>query len=405
MKKSILFVASCLCILLLGVAASIGSPPEKAAQTASKPAAASDPQATARKIVHDSVQVKENEHVLIVGDPTKIPLMEAVAVEVAKAGAFPHLVLNSPEVEKRILTEAPLNYLGTANPMTIAEFKHTDVLIALSPVDDPTTLAKVPEERVALARKAGQAVTDTIYTRPMRTVALGNPAIPTAAIARFYGVPLPQMEARFWEAVNAPHMAIEESGNKVKQALASGREVRIKSQAGTDLTLRLLPERKVMMSDGQIHNAPVDRPEQVWLPAGEVFTAPDAASVNGIVVAPLVDYRGIKIKNLRLTFEKGRVTKIEAAQNAEALKEALAKSSGDKDLFSFIDIGVNPHSRTIPNSDYCTFEMAGMVTIGIGQAPWADSPNKSEFGQDVSVPRATVEVDGKAIIKEGKLAI
>lgn len=399
-----------LCAVGLGVLGLAGAAAQgtsqKATQTPPRQSATPDYQATARQIVHDSVQVKDREGVLIIGDASKIPLMEAIAVEVAKRGAFPHIVLDSQAVTKRIMTEAPLDYLGTPNAMTIAEFKKADVMIALSPVEDPTTLSKVPEERVALVRKASQAVTEVMYSRPLRTVALGNPVMPSAAVARFYGVPLAEMEARFWQAVNTPHAVIEENGNRVKQALASGREIRIRTQEGTDLRLNLVNERGVHLSDGQIHSQPVDKPEQVWLPAGEVYTAPDATSVNGTVFVPLADYRGIKIRDLRLTFVNGKVTRIEAAQNAEALKQALAQSSGDKDVFSFVDIGVNPNSRTIGKSDYCTFEMAGMVTIGIGQAPWAPGcTNQSEFAQEFFIPRATLEVDGRPIVREGKIAI
>ncbi len=400
------FVAPCVFgLVVLGLAAAaLGAQSEKSGQAAAKRSTAPDFQTIARMIVNDSVQVKEKEGVLISGDSSKIPLMEAIAVEVAKKGAFPHMVLASPAAGKRILTEAPLQYLETPNPLTLAELKQINVSIGLSPVQDPGYLAKVPEERVALTRKAAQAITDALYAKPIRTVVLGNPLMPTAEIARYYGIPMADFEARFWQAVQAPHAAIVEKANKVQQILASGQEIRIRTQAGTDLRLRLAG-RKIGISDGQIRATPVDRPEQVWLPAGEVYTAPDAASVNGTVIVPMAEYRGIKIKDLRLTFENGKVTQIQAAQNAEALKEALAKSSGDKDLFSFLDIGVNPESHPIQGSDYSTFEMAGMVTIGIGQAPWAESPNKSEFGQDFFVPRATLEVDGKTIVKEGALSI
>jgi leucyl aminopeptidase (aminopeptidase T) len=397
-----------LSVLVLIVFASaltaLGAPPPRSEQAATKRAVTPDFQTIARMLVNDSVQVKEKEGVLISGDPSKIPLMEAIAVEVAKKGAFPHLVLESPAVQQRILNEAPARFLETPNPLTLAEVKQIDVFIGLSAVQDPTALAKVPEERVALTRKAGQVITDAVYARPIRSVALGNPVMPTDAVARFYGVPPADFEARFWQAVETPHAAIEEKATMVRQVLESGREIRIKTQSGTDLRLRLAG-RKVGVSDGQIHAAPVNRPEQVWLPAGEVYTAPDVSSVNGTIVSPMAEYRGIKIKDLRLTFENGRVTQIQATQNAEALKEALAKSSGDKDLFSFLDIGVNPNSHPIKGSDFCSYEMAGMVTIGIGQAPWAESPNKSDFGQDFCVPRATVEVDGKAIVKDGALAI
>jgi leucyl aminopeptidase (aminopeptidase T) len=400
------FVAPCvLGLVVLGLAAAaLGAQSEISAQAATKPSTAPDFQTIARMIVNDSVQVKEKEGVLISGDSSKIPLMEAIAVEVAKKGAFPHMVLVSPVVEKRILTEAPMQFLETPNPMTLAEVKKIDVMIGLSAVQDPAYLAKAPEERVALTRKAAQAINDVLYARPIRSVALGNPIMPTPETARYYGIPMTDFEARFWQAVQTPHAAIAENADKVQQILASGREIRIKTQAGTDLRLKLAG-RKIGISDGRIRATPVDRPEQVWLPAGEVYTTPDAVSVNGTVIVPMAEYRGIKIKNLRLTFENGKVTQIQAAQNAEALKEALAKSSGDKDLFSFLDIGVNPNSHQIKGFDYSTFEMAGMVTIGIGQAPWADSSNKSEFAQDFFLPRATLEVDGKTIVKEGELSI
>jgi aminopeptidase len=407
MRKHVALGLSLLGVGVLGLAgAATQGTGQRATQAPARKSTGPDYQVTARQIVQDSVQVKEREGVLITGDASKIPLMEAIAVEVAKQGAFPHMVLESQNVTKRIMTEAPMEYLETPNAMTIAEFKKADVMIALSSNQDPTNLAKVPEERMALVRKAGQAVTDIMYSRPLRTVALGNPTMPSAATARFYGVPLAEMEARFWQAVNTPHAVIEENSQRVKGALASGNEVRIRSQEGTDLRFNLADEKGVHVSDGQIHSQPVERPEQVWLPAGEVYTVPEATSVNGTVFVPLAEYRGIKIRDLRLTFVNGKVTKIEAAQNAEALKQALAQSSGDKDVFSFLDIGVNPNSRMIGNSNYCTFEMAGMVTIGIGQAPWAPGcTNQSEFEQEFFIPRATLEVDGRPIVKDGKIAV
>jgi len=402
-----LVVALCvlgLAVLGLGQTSMLGAPTTKPVRGAGRPAATPDFPTIARLIVEESAQVKENDSVLITGDPSKIPLMEAIAVAVAKRGAFPHMVLESPVVQKRILAEAPSQYVATANPMTLVEMKTVDVSIGLSSLQDPASLAAFPEERVALTRKASEEIAESISARPLRAVNLGNPVMPTEAVARFYGIPLAELEARFWEAVLAPHAQIEEKGARVKNAFASGREVRIRTMAGTDLKFRL-SDIPIGFSDGQIHEAPAVRPQQVWLPAGEVYTAPDVASVNGTVVVPAAEYRGLKIRNLRLSFENGRLTRIEAAQNAEALKDALARSSGDKDLFSFIDVGVNPKSRTIRDADYFTFEMSGMVSIGIGQAPWAGSPNRSEFSQQFFIPNATVEVDGKPIVREGSLSI
>jgi len=367
-------------------------------------AGAPDYQAIARQIVGESVQVKNDEGVVITGDAAKIPLMEALAVEVAKAGGHPHMVLESEKATKRILTEAQPQYIERPNKLGLAELKQASVFIGLSSTDDPSIMAGVPEERVVLARKANQAYISRLYAQPIRTASLGNPEMPTAGVAKFHGVPLPALEKRFWDAVGASHASIEQNAEKMKQALAAGREVRITTKAGTDIRMSVAG-RKIMMSDGVIHDAPVDKPASVWLPAGEVFTSPDRATVNGKVVVPLFVYNGTKVRDLKLTFQGGRLTDIQAAQNGQLLREAVAMATGDKDQFAFIDIGVNPKSAMMPNSNYCSFEMSGMVTVGIGQHPWVESANVSEFSEAFFVPQATVEVDGRAIVKDGKIQI
>ncbi len=397
------YIALGVFLIALVVAVTLGGPDSESGAVAATMSHDPDFESIAQLLVRDSVQVKDMERVVLVGDAQRIPLMESIAVEVAKRGGFPHLILSSPTVGKRILTEASVEYLGRADAMAIAELKHTDVSIVLSANEDPTLLTKVPEERVALARKSSEAYSKALFVRPLRSVSLGNPAMPSATLARFHGVPLADMERQFWAAVNTPPSVLGENAGKVKKALTAGRKIRIKTAAGTDLRFELAG-RKVLVNDGKVHQAPVDAPELIWLPAGEVYTTPQASSVNGTVMVPLVNYRGIKIKDLKLVFKAGKVTTIEATQNAEALKQALAQSSGDKDIFSFLDIGVNPNNRMFKNSDYCTWTMAGMVTIGIGSAPWSETPNQSDFSQEFFIPHATLEIDGTAIVKEGKLA-
>jgi hypothetical protein len=46
---------------------------------------------------------------------------------------------------------------------------------------------------------------------------------------------------------------------------------------------------------------------------------------------------------------------------------------------------------------------AGMVTIGIGGNAWAGGTNKEPFSLVHHLPGATVTLDGKALIENGKL--
>jgi leucyl aminopeptidase (aminopeptidase T) len=143
----------------------------------------------------------------------------------------------------------------------------------------------------------------------------------------------------------------------------------------------------------------------VWLPAGEAFTSPLETSANGILRVDSAEYRGIKVRDLRLMFSDGRVVDLTAEKGADALQEALLLSGGDKDRIAVIDVGLNPHSRLIPGSTYHSYEMEGVVTVGIGGISWAPTENRSDFAATFFLPNATLEADGRVIVKEGKLQI
>src|SRR2546425_7279114 len=77
-----LVIALCalgLAVLGLGQTSMLGAPVLRPIRSPGRPAAAPDFEAIARLIVDEAARVKENDSVLITGDPSKIPLMEAIA--------------------------------------------------------------------------------------------------------------------------------------------------------------------------------------------------------------------------------------------------------------------------------------------------------------------------------------
>jgi len=85
------------------------------------------------------------------------------------------------------------------------------------------------------------------------------------------------------------------------------------------------------------------------IPTEEVFTAPDAATANGIVYAskPLF-YNNEKIDNFYLKFENGRVTDLGAQQNGHLLKQLIASC---KNADRIGEIAIVPHSSPISQLD------------------------------------------------------
>ena len=47
---------------------------------------------------------------------------------------------------------------------------------------------------------------------------------------------------------------------------------------------------------------------------------------------------------------------------------------------------------------------AGAVTVGVGNNTWAGGDNRTPFGLTPEVPKATLTVDGKELVMDGKLA-
>ena len=77
-------------------------------------------------------------------------------------------------------------------------------------------------------------------------------------------------------------------------------------------------------------------------------------------------------------------------------------STGDRDRIASFTIGTNPKASLgfLQNPI-----VRGAVSIGVGGNQFVGGPNKSAFGFESTVRAATVEADGKPIVRDGKLLI
>ncbi|KYD10378.1 aminopeptidase [Caldibacillus debilis] len=99
---------------------------------------------------------------------------------------------------------------------------------------------------------------------------------------------------------------------------------------GTDLTIEL-PEKHVWVGAGSINHD--GKPFMANMPTEEVFTAPKRDGVDGFVKStkPL-SYGGNLIEDFTITFENGRITRIEAKKGEEILKRLVETDEGARYL-------------------------------------------------------------------------
>jgi len=113
------------------------------------------------------------------------------------------------------------------------------------------------------------------------------------------------------------------------------------------------------------------------------------------------------VDNLTLTFVGGKATGMSGSRPgfADMKAEYDAINDARKDLFAFVDLGINPNVTLPANSTVGTWVPAGAVTVGTGTNIWAGGDNSVPYGLTVFLPGSTMMLDGKAIVENGVLKL
>lgn len=361
----------------------------------------------AKKIINTSANVKPGEVVVIDGGKHTIALMEALAIEAQMAGGMPMIFLESDKVDRSYWKDVPEKYLGR-EPTFFAEWLKTiDVWISLPSIKDPQAVyADVPEARMAKASQAGEFIQGKLNEAPIRLVSIGYP---TEEAASRNQLDFKTYEKMYWDAVNADYGKISEIGNKIKKVLQGAKKVKVTSPAGTDFTFSI-GDRKIIIDDGIITEE--ETKEKFFLtriaslPGGSIMVAPIETSANGKVVVPREHCRFEPLTGVSFEFVNGKLTNFKAKEGATCFEEVMEPYKGPKDMFSIFSIGLNPALKVIEeNGDYRPSDAAGMVWIGIGGNELFGGNNKTQGEFWFPIVYATVEVDGKMVVKDGKLVL
>ena len=359
----------------------------------------------ARQVVGTSASVKPGDVVVVAGGKHTTELMEAVAVEVYKAGGLPTLFLSTDRLSRTRFAEMPERFLGQ-EPKYFAEWlKHVDVWIGLPGTENPKAVfADIPEKRMATSSKAARVIWDMLNDAKIRVVSIGYP---TAEEAAQNGLEFETYETMHWKAVHTDYRKISDQGNRLRDYFQRAKSVRVTSPHGTDITFEV-GNRPIFVNDG-IVTAEEAKSRTFFtrlasLPGGSLSFAPLETSANGKVIVPKQRCRFEPLKEVSFAFKNGRLQDFQAAKGAKCFNETMAAYAGSKDMIGSIQIGLNPEWKVIEDDgDFRPKDALGMVTIGIGFNELLGGANKDPGGFSFPIVGATIEIDGRVVIKDGKL--
>jgi aminopeptidase len=362
-----------------------------------------DQDALARQVVN-TADISPGDAVGVFGGEHTIDLMEAIAMEVAKRGGRPIMLLNTDRYEKAFWSEVPEEHI-TQRPPMFDLLMELDVYIGMPGVEDPGIFDAVPEERFALMQDMNAQLLGQLNRSNLRAVFVGYPNQAEAERAR---LDYDRYQEMHWAALATDYGKVSAHANRIAEMLQGAERVHVTTPAGTDLTFAV-GDRPVFRDDGRItadelaSDLVIQRVAS--LPGGEVFVAPQETSAEGRVVVPRDLCRNTLIRDAEFRFEAGELEDFDAAEGADCFEAQMAPYSGPKYRLGAFGIGLNPARHVVEEdgAEYRPSDAAGMVWIGIGNNEWIGGENAKtgEFGFPLT--DATVEIDGVVVVRDGEL--
>ncbi len=362
-----------------------------------------DPAALAEETAK-SAGIEKGDGVIILGNTAYLEMMEALALSVAKRGGRPQVMVMSDDFGRAYWGDVDPDYLQQKS--FISDIMGVSDVLFMFPLsaDYQSTMGMTPD-RLALQAEQFYAFQETLVASGLRGAMV---SLPNPAEAIMTGLSEDALMGSMNGALTADYDGIEQRSADLAARMRKAKTIRITNEAGTDLTFSV-GDRPIVIDDGRVSKA--DRTAERFadrfpqLPTGSLSVAPVESSVNGTVVVPFERCPPEPITDLRFTVTNGTMTDFGAAANGGCIEAAMAAVDGPKDRFGAVIIGLNPAVKMVANEDtfFIPAFAGGGVTLILGDNSWLGGDNENTGAFSFALADATVEVDGKAVIRKGSL--
>ena len=131
------------------------------------------------KLVNQCGAIKEGEIVMISGSVRDNELLEDIAVNVRKLGAFPLVVIGGDRMTRRMFTEVPVKYDSQNPELDMKLVSFVNAFITVETNENPGLLSDIAPERFVTMGKAYEPVNEAAMKRNIKSISLGNAMYPT----------------------------------------------------------------------------------------------------------------------------------------------------------------------------------------------------------------------------------
>lgn len=219
----------------------------------------------------------------------------------------------------------------------------------------------------------------------------------------------PELDELYQEALDVDYQRISDAQDRVIYWLRLA-TVRVRTPAGTDLRFRV-GRRPFNKQDGnasasRVRKAQIRIDREIELPCGVLRVAPLEETVEGTLVVPEGRFGMATARGVRFEIRRGQVVDVSAEENLAAVRDYLKQNGSAARKFREFGLGFNPKLKPPPGSDILPYfgYGEGVVRLSLGDNSELGGMVTGGFTRWFFFPDATVEVPGRAVVENGKLA-
>ncbi|HTT14559.1 MAG TPA: hypothetical protein VMG81_02105 [Thermoplasmata archaeon] len=361
------------------------------------------PPAVARALLGPALSVRRDEEVLVVSWNHTLAWASACVAEARRRGARPTLLLEDEAAFWRSLDLAPIasRWSGLSRSVRAAIGRSDVVVYFPGPADRPRLHALPAHQATPFLGRDDdwlRGVT-AAHARGVRCL-LGYAS---DAQADRWHVPGAMWRSQLIRGIaDVDYGALAKDARRAARLLAGGRELRLTSGNGTDVTLRL-KRRRPWVDDG-IVDAEDRRLRRAFssAPAGAVVVAVDERSAAGTAIANRPSFLSVgRVEGGQWEIEHGRLRNYWYTDGGDAFEAEFARAPRGRDTVALFALGLNP--ALPPGVPQAEDQEAGTVTLAIGGNSLYGGTNRCRYLSWLTVGEATVAVDGVPLCDRGKI--
>lgn len=324
--------------------------------------------------------ISPDDVVMIKGEHICWPLISVLQDKIFRAGAIADVNLVTPDNDRGRVWGASIAKHGTVKqiervPDWLTErYNSMTKYIEILGAENPKLFDSLPELNAKAIMRADE---------PYKNIRLGKPWVltlfPTQGFADLEGMTLDDYANVIVSASTVDPQMLEEVEEDIYQKMKSSKEITIITEHphnGNELVLKMdISKRNIVKCTGKRN-----------FPDGEVFTSPNANSVEGEIFVDLPVFQGgTTIQGIYLKFQSGYIVEYSADKGHDALAKIIETDEGSHRLGE-VALGMNNGIKKVLKHPLFVEKVGGTLHIAIGASYpecFTDEPNSIEGKNEI----------------------